>query len=410
MSTIRFEDLGRPIQQLLKSLKDGYNDADMALMEFVSVKDMAKIYDDLNSSKKAELIWKELRRELKERRQQILAKELEETTNKQEMEKIQELIRKAEEEEAEHQRQKEEKKRQKKERREQREKERREREEQAEREMREEEEKAKQLDEEAAEKARRRAQKKKEKKRLEEERLAQEAAEAEAEAERAAEEEAKAKEERRKTKKKEIAELKAKEEDLRQRAEANMKEQAKSKARNLKEEWDKFVKDHPLEYGDAEEEIVQVDIGRSTRPPPKEFLKVKQIRIPEVEDKEEAAFFKLDIRLHSGGQKFVQRRYNQFVELKSKLGSTLEVLEAQFPGKTFTRLRGAGLDKRRLELEVWINDVIQKLSSARSYAGITLDAKQQLRGDAARAEAERQRMAQAGVAKLALHQFADISE
>eukprot|EP01059_Diplonema_ambulator_P010844 TRINITY_DN20871_c0_g1_i4.p1 TRINITY_DN20871_c0_g1~~TRINITY_DN20871_c0_g1_i4.p1 ORF type:complete len:340 (+),score=171.38 TRINITY_DN20871_c0_g1_i4:48-1067(+) len=339
MSTIRFEDLGRPIQQLLKSLKDGYNDADMALMEFVSVKDMAKIYDDLNSSKKAELIWKELRRELKERRQQILAKELEETTNKQEMEKIQELIRKAEEEEAEHQRQKEEKKRQKKERREQREK-----------------------------------------------------------------------EERRKTKKKEIAELKAKEEDLRQRAEANMKEQAKSKARNLKEEWDKFVKDHPLEYGDAEEEIVQVDIGRSTRPPPKEFLKVKQIRIPEVEDKEEAAFFKLDIRLHSGGQKFVQRRYNQFVELKSKLGSTLEVLEAQFPGKTFTRLRGAGLDKRRLELEVWINDVIQKLSSARSYAGITLDAKQQLRGDAARAEAERQRMAQAGVAKLALHQFADISE
>ena len=43
MSTIRFEDLGKPIQALLKGLKGGYTEEDMNLMEYVSVKDMAKV-------------------------------------------------------------------------------------------------------------------------------------------------------------------------------------------------------------------------------------------------------------------------------------------------------------------------------------------------------------------------------
>eukprot|EP01064_Diplonema_japonicum_P020329 TRINITY_DN2957_c2_g1_i1.p1 TRINITY_DN2957_c2_g1~~TRINITY_DN2957_c2_g1_i1.p1 ORF type:complete len:414 (+),score=141.26 TRINITY_DN2957_c2_g1_i1:60-1301(+) len=413
MSTIRFEDLGRPIQQLLTSLKDGYSEAHMALMKYVSVKDMAKIYDDLNS-KKAEEIFETLLTKLKKRRQNELEERrnaaAEKNQNQEEVDTIEAELRELEREEEAAKAAKEERKRMKKEKKEKRERDRKEREEQAERELAEAEAAAKALDEEAAEKALRKAQKKIAKKKREEERLALEAAEAEEAEAKAIEEEVKSKEERKKQKKKEVAKLKAKEEDLRLSAEQALKEEEQTRKATLAEQWDKFVKDHPLEYGGAEDEIAQVAIERKTKAPPKEFLQVKQIRVPSVEEKEEAAFFKLDIRTHGGKQSFVERRYNAFVDLKNKLGSTLDVLDATFPGKTFTRLKGPGLDKRRLDLEIWINDVIQKLGSTRSYAGITLDAKQQLRGDAARAEAERQRMQQAGIAKQALHAFCELTD
>ncbi|RNF19523.1 zinc finger protein, predicted [Trypanosoma cruzi] len=75
--TIRFEDLGEPVQRLLRSLKGGYTEEDMALLEYVSVKDMARIYGEMSSERHAEEIWEELRAALKARQEKAARRELE---------------------------------------------------------------------------------------------------------------------------------------------------------------------------------------------------------------------------------------------------------------------------------------------------------------------------------------------
>jgi hypothetical protein len=73
--TIRFEDLGAPIQRLFKQVK-GISEEDMALVqEFVSVKDMAKIFQELGSDRGAEAIWAELRAALLARKEKQMAKQ-----------------------------------------------------------------------------------------------------------------------------------------------------------------------------------------------------------------------------------------------------------------------------------------------------------------------------------------------
>ncbi|KAG5492846.1 hypothetical protein JKF63_01426 [Porcisia hertigi] len=75
--TIRFEDLGEPVQRLLRSLKGDVSDEDMALLEYVSVKDMAKIYSEMATDRHAEEIWKELRSALQARKEKIARREAE---------------------------------------------------------------------------------------------------------------------------------------------------------------------------------------------------------------------------------------------------------------------------------------------------------------------------------------------
>lgn len=75
--TIRFEDLGEPVQRLLRSLKGDVSDEDMALLEFVSVKDMAKIYGEMTTDRHAEDIWEELRCALQARKEKAARREAE---------------------------------------------------------------------------------------------------------------------------------------------------------------------------------------------------------------------------------------------------------------------------------------------------------------------------------------------
>ncbi|CAJ1993244.1 FYVE zinc finger containing protein [Leishmania donovani] len=75
--TIRFEDLGEPVQRLLRSLKGDVSEEDMALLEYVSVKDMAKIYSEMATDRHAEEIWQELRSALQARKEKIARREAE---------------------------------------------------------------------------------------------------------------------------------------------------------------------------------------------------------------------------------------------------------------------------------------------------------------------------------------------
>ena len=102
--------------------------------------------------------------------------------------------------------------------------------------------------------------------------------------------------------------------------------------------------------------------------------------------------------MHVGKPKISKKRYSQFLTLKTALGATIIEVDAPFPGKTFMKVKGPGLEKRKQDLETWLNQVVDKLATTRSYADVQL--KQQLRGDAARAEAERQRMQKAAVARV----------
>ena len=74
--TIRFEDLGGPVQDLLKRVK-GVTDEDMQLFEFVSVKDMAKIYQEMGTDREATDIWDELKGALLARREKAEKKKRE---------------------------------------------------------------------------------------------------------------------------------------------------------------------------------------------------------------------------------------------------------------------------------------------------------------------------------------------
>ncbi|KAG5466478.1 hypothetical protein LSCM4_01629 [Leishmania orientalis] len=75
--TIRFEDLGEPVQRLLRSLKGDVSEEDMALLEYVSVKDMAKIYSEMATDRHAEEIWQELRSALQARKEKLARREAE---------------------------------------------------------------------------------------------------------------------------------------------------------------------------------------------------------------------------------------------------------------------------------------------------------------------------------------------
>ncbi|KAK7200858.1 putative zinc finger protein [Novymonas esmeraldas] len=75
--TIRFEDLGEPVQRLLRSLKGDVSEEDMELLEFVSVRDMAKIYSEMATDRHAEEIWCELRSALQARKEKMARRETE---------------------------------------------------------------------------------------------------------------------------------------------------------------------------------------------------------------------------------------------------------------------------------------------------------------------------------------------
>ena len=90
-TSIRLEDLGEPVQRLLKSLKE-YDEEDMVLLSWVSVKDMAKIYEDMAANRAAAMIWEELKVNLLKRREadDLKTKELDAKKNKieEEIEKV----------------------------------------------------------------------------------------------------------------------------------------------------------------------------------------------------------------------------------------------------------------------------------------------------------------------------------
>lgn len=220
--TIRFEDLGAPIQRLFKSMAGKISEDDMALVqEYVSVKDMAKIFQELGSDRGAEAIWAELREALLARKRKQLEKQAEYDDRAKAL-----LAEQVAEEEAE-----------------------------AEEER---------LRQEAAEKAKRKAEKRKAKAEAaasaaaeEEERLRLEAEQAEAErleAERA-EEEARAEEERRH--KKDEKKRKRKEEEERLLKERDDAEKKKSSKRDHKKDWEDFVASHPLEYSESAIQEIQ---------------------------------------------------------------------------------------------------------------------------------------------------------
>ena len=246
--TIRFEDLGEPVQKLLKALHkgngdQGVSDEDMSLLEYIAVRDMVKIYQEMGSDdNKAEDIWNELKTALIARREKANRKnrELEERARDIESERTA-----AEEEAARLQQEQEEeaaaaeKRRRKEERRKRR----------------------------AAEAAAAAA---------EEERAALDAEAAEAEAAAAEEEEARAAEEEAARQRRE-ARRKRREEKARRLAEeaaALEQEQVaareeRKRKRNQKSEWDNYVATHPLEFQSSAPTAIEQqrrdDIGQMTR-------------------------------------------------------------------------------------------------------------------------------------------------
>jgi chemotaxis protein histidine kinase CheA len=237
--TIRFEDLGEPVQRLLKSIKGGVSDEDMALLEFVSVKDMAKIYGEMSTDRQAKEIWEELRTALQARREKSDKKKAELDNRVEELE------------------------------------DQRRREEEAERAAEEQE----RLDREAEEEARRARKEDRRRRRAEAEAAAQAEEEEVAAAAAAAEQEAREEEERqaaeeaerkRRDTKRKKREARARE--LAEEQEALAAEQARSskKKANQKKEWADYVASHPLDFPDGgAQNIEQVAVEKSTKPPPK---------------------------------------------------------------------------------------------------------------------------------------------
>lgn len=241
--TIRFEDLGEPVQRLLKSIKGGVSDEDMALLEYVSVKDMAKIYGEMSSDRQATEIWEELRsalqarREKAERKQRELEQRAEDLESQQRREE--EQARKAEELERQEREREEELRKQRKE------------------------ERRRRREEEAAAAAAAAAE--------EEEAAAAIAAAAEQERleeeERLAAEEADRKKREAKRKKRE-----ARARELAEEQELLLQEQAKvsKKKSDQKKEWAEYVALHPLDFTkDTPQVIEQVVVERAVKAPPK---------------------------------------------------------------------------------------------------------------------------------------------
>jgi hypothetical protein len=228
-TSIRFEDLGDPVQRLLRSLHggkggDAVSDEDLTLLEYVSVKDMAKIYQEMASERHADQIWEELKAALIARREKAERsirerdgrfKDVEQERALAEEEALR-LAKEAEDATAE-----------------------------AEKRKRRDERKIRKAREAAAAAA-------------EEERAALEAEAALAEQQAADEEAARQAEEeeaqRRRADKKKRRDEKARR--LREEAEAIQQEQAadkesRRKKRDQKREWDDYVASHPLEFGSS---------------------------------------------------------------------------------------------------------------------------------------------------------------
>lgn len=235
--TIRFEDLGEPVQRLLRSVKgDNVSDEDMALLEYVSVKDMAKIYSEMSSERQAEVIWQELRNALLARREKAEAKkrELAEREKQLASENSAMEVKRVEDEEAARQ--------------------------------------------ESAEEEERRRRREERRKRRAQEAAASEAAEAEAS--RAAQEEAEAaeaaaaEEAERQRKEDKRRRREAKQRALQEEQEAIRAEQEREDAKrrkNQKRDWEDYVKSHPLEFhlGTDAQVIEQVRVAHELKAPPR---------------------------------------------------------------------------------------------------------------------------------------------
>ncbi|RNF25912.1 zinc finger protein, predicted [Trypanosoma conorhini] len=225
--TIRFEDLGEPVQRLLRSLRAGYTDEDMALLEYVSVKDMAKIYGEMSSDRHAEEIWDELRAALKARQEKAARRELELHSREQQLA----LEREADE--------------------------------RARREQEELEEAERQAAE--ARRERREARRKRREEQAEEEAAAAAAAAEEA-AMRAAEEEERQRKAEKRRKRRE-----ARERELQEQQEALEAERQKHAAGNStsqKKAWEEYVASHPLEFGGCNQNIEQKHVEHKLKAPP----------------------------------------------------------------------------------------------------------------------------------------------
>eukprot|EP00756_Hemistasia_phaeocysticola_P013543 Hpha_TRINITY_DN15287_c1_g12::TRINITY_DN15287_c1_g12_i1::g.67990::m.67990 len=423
--TIRFEDLGAPIQKLLRSLKGGVSDEDMALMEYVSVKDMAKIYNDLATDKKAEQIWDELRRELQRRKDEREGRVVDRQAAAEEAERLRKKMEEAEEEERrlreEEERLRAERKAKKKAEKERRRKEQEELERQLEEErlQQEAEEEAQQAEEEERQR-KKEARRKRKEEREAELRLRQEEEEALAKAEaeeeqRRIEEKLRKKEEKRRKREEQAALLAQQQEEYERELLEEAKQRKKREMKSMKEEWEDHVKCHPLEFAGGADDEVEIKqekrVDMLAHKKPEAFMKIQDIRIPEAQQEGDHQSYTLEVRVTGKAQPVkVSHRYSEFAELKKKLGVTADACNAAFPGKSMFKLKGTGLDKRRQELEAWIRDLLEKFSSQRNYAGVQLEkGGKDLRGDAARAEAERQRMQQAAAAKQVLEEFCGVA-
>ncbi|KEG13660.1 zinc finger protein, predicted [Trypanosoma grayi] len=226
--TIRFEDLGEPVQRLLRSLKGGVTEEDMALLEYVSVKDMAKIYGEMSTDRHAEEIWNELRAALQARKEKAARREAELLSKQQQLE----LEREAEE------------------------RTRRQQEEAEEAELRRAEEERQQR----REARRRQREAEQEAALLAEQEAAEEAAALAEEAER----------QRKAEKKRKRREARARE--LQEEEEALAAEQAKHTAKksgSQKKAWEEYVASHPLEFtNELSQNIEQQRVEHTLKAPP----------------------------------------------------------------------------------------------------------------------------------------------
>jgi DNA repair exonuclease SbcCD ATPase subunit len=232
--TIRFEDLGEPVQRLLKSIKGGVTDEDMALLEYVSVKDMAKIYQEMSSARQAAEIWEELRNALQARRDKAerKIKEIERRQKEIDDQAEQEAAQRAAEEA-----------------------ERLQAEQEAEERRKRKEERRRRRQEEAAAAA------------AAEEEAAVAEQEAREEEERLAAEEAERKRREAKRKKREARARELQEE---QDALAAEREKQAKKKISQKQEWSDYVASHPLEFNqNVAQTIDQVKLEHETKAPPK---------------------------------------------------------------------------------------------------------------------------------------------
>ncbi|CAD2216594.1 FYVE zinc finger containing protein, putative [Angomonas deanei] len=232
-STIRFEDLGEPVQKLLRHLKNDIEEDDLELLTFVSVKDMAKIYSDLSlysnseeeAASHAEEMWAELKGLLHERREQI--KRRDEALQQRERALL-------EEEEKERQRQQQEDEEEKKE--------------EEETPVVEEAAPAEEgttdaAKDEADEAARREAAEKKEKKRLQRE------------------------EKKRKKREARAREAEEERQQLLLEKELLEKQKREQRSKNQKKEWENYVLNHPLEFAERNQNIQQEKVAHLLNTP-----------------------------------------------------------------------------------------------------------------------------------------------